>query len=206
MTKNKNSILYARTYGSVIHNTDPQNAWKFPTGPLIDRFGIPIGLKTFGLEEFNFSDFYRNQKWAYIPCYGSERSYPRPFVSELRLMYRILSQTKFCYKHYATLYNVKSFTNDEIDGIRNIIDPQLNQIYFREESNLYFGNNYPEYQLTIQEMLASNLIANNNNNRSFSVNVQYDDIEILKNPVICQCGGSYASNWYRRVQHNCYCN
>lgn len=206
MTKIKNSIFYARTYGSVIHETDPQNAWTFPTSPLMDRFGIPIGKQTFGLEEFNFSAFHRDLKWAYIPCYGSVSSYPRPFVSELRLMYRIPSQTKFCYKHYATLYNVKSFTNDEIDDIRNIIDPQLNQIYFTEEINLYFGDNYPEYQLTIQELLDSNLIANNNNNRSFLVNAQYENIEILEKPIICQCRASYASNWYRRVQHNSYCN
>jgi hypothetical protein len=199
-------MLFARTYGSLIHESEPQNTWKYPTGPLLDQFGVPIGKQTFGLEEFNFSDFYLNQKWAYIPCYGSIQSYPRPFVSELRLINRIPSETNFCYKHFATLYNVKSLMNDEIDGVRNIITPELNQIYFTEESNLFFGNNYPEFQLTIQEMLTSNLIANNNNNRSFLVNVQYDEIEILKNTVICQCGGSYASNWYRRVQYNCYCN
>ncbi len=199
-------MLFARTYGSVINESDPQNAWKYPTGPLLDRFGVPIGKQTFGLEEFNFSDFYLKQKWAYIPCYGSKKSYPRPFVSELRLMYRIPGVTSYCYKHYATLHNVKSLTNEESRGIRNNIAPQLDQIYFTNESQLFFGNNYAEFQSTIQSMLKSDLIANNTNNRSFLVNVEYEKIEILENPIICRCSGSYASNWYRNVDINCTCS
>jgi hypothetical protein len=199
-------MFFARTYGSVIHESVPQNAWRYPTGPLLDRFGVPIGKQTFGLEEFNFSDFYLKQKWAYIPCYGSARSYPRPFVSELRLMYRIPSVTNFCYKHYATLHNVKSLTNEVILGIRNNITSQFDQIYYTNESQLFFGNNYPEFQSTIQNMLASDFIANNTNNRSFLINVQYEKIEILENPIICRCGGSYASNWYTQVDINCTCN
>lgn len=36
--------IHARTYGSGIHLTDRQNAWKYPTGPFLDNFGITIIL------------------------------------------------------------------------------------------------------------------------------------------------------------------
>jgi len=198
-------IKFSRTYGSSIYKTDSKNAWKFPTGPLLDNFGVPIGNQTFGLEEFNFSDFYLQQKWAYIPCYGSARVYPRPFINELRLMFRIPSEEKFCYLHYATLFNVSSFVSGDIPQLRANILPMLNEIYFTPMANDFFGKNYHQYIKQINQMTHSNFIANNEDNNSFLVNTKYESIEILKNPIECKMRSNFASNWYKKIEYNCSC-
>lgn len=60
---------HARTYGSTIYLTDRHNAWKYPTGPVLDNFGVPIERQNFGLEEFNFNDTLLDLKLAYVPCF-----------------------------------------------------------------------------------------------------------------------------------------
>jgi hypothetical protein len=48
-------------------------------------------------------------------------------------------------------------------------------------------------------MFNSNLIADNENNSSFVVNVRYESLEILDNPVPCVMNANFASNWYENV-------
>ena len=48
-------------------------------------------------------------------------------------------------------------------------------------------------------MFNANLIADNENNSSFVVNVRYESLEILDNPVPCIMNAYYASNWYENV-------
>jgi hypothetical protein len=196
---------YARTYGSSIYDTDPQNAWKFPTGSLLDSFGVPIGNRTFGLEEFNFSNFYLQQKLAFIPCYGSARTYPRPFIEELRLIFRIPSKEKFCYFHYATMFNVTSLINYDIPKLRAIILPMIDEIYFTPKVYDFFGKDYEKYVKQIRQMSHSSFIANNEDNNSFLVSSKYESIDILKTPIKCKMRSNFASNWYENVEYNCLC-
>jgi hypothetical protein len=191
----------ARTYGSRIHESDPQNAWRFPTGPELDKFGVPIGNQNFGLEEFNFNPILLDYKLAYVPCFGSSRNYPRPHVSELRLIYRIINNANYNYIHYATLHNVKSLLNADIPNIRQLIEPHYNEIYLREECQVFFSNNYPEFEKRIIEMQNSNLIADNENNNSFLVNVEYESISILEKPTPCRMNSHFASNCYINVKY-----
>ena len=190
---------HARTYGSTIHEIDPHNAWKFPTGPMLDTFGVPIANQTFGLEEFNFNSILVNKQFAYIPCYGTHRTYPRPFVKELRLIYRVNNIENFNYLHYATLFNVRSLVNEDIPEIRRVLAPDFNTIYLSPECQDFFGINYAEYQIRIQHMFNANLIADNENNSSFVVNVRYESLEILDNPVPCVMNANFASNWFENV-------
>jgi hypothetical protein len=190
---------YARTYGSTIHEVDPLNAWKFPTGPIFDTFGVPIANQTFGLEEFNFNSILVNKQYAYIPCFGTHRTYPRAFVNELRLIYRVNGIQNFNYLHYATLFNVESMLNEDIPEIRIALQPYFNAVYLSQECENFFGLNYAEYQNHIQNMFNANFIANNENNNSFVVNVRYESLEILDNPVPCVMKSHYASNLYRNV-------
>ena len=197
-------LLYARTYGSILHPNNLNQVWQFPTGPILDIFGvkIPAQNKTFGLEEFNLNPFYIKNKMDYIPCYGTERCFPRPYVKELRLIYRIKDN---CYCHYATLYNVTSFTDNDINWLRPLIEPMLEEVYFRQESQQYFGADFPIFEKKIVEMCASNSIADNHNDNSFLVNVTYDRLEILDKPVYCKLNSHYASQWKISVEYPCNC-
>ena len=105
-------IRYARTYGSRLYPQNIEQAWQFPTGPELDTFGVqvPEEMKTFGLEEFNFNSVLQGLKLAYVPCYGTDRFYPRPFVDELRLMYLESRNPRGSYMHYATLFNVTIYS------------------------------------------------------------------------------------------------
>jgi len=195
---------YARTYGSILHPSKLNIAWKYPTGPAIDTFGVqvPINNRTFGLEEFNFNDFFLEEKIAYIPCYGTQRTYPRPNLKELKLVYKINSR---CFVHYATLYDVVSFRNNDIQNLRQIIFPQLNQIYFRQETQTFFGADYNEFQEIINRMCSSNLIADNHENSSFLINVKYKRIDILKKPVQCRINANFASQWFINAEYPSNC-
>ena len=195
---------YARTYGSKLHPNNLNQVWQFPTSPILDIFGvkIPAQNKTFGLEEFNLNSFYIKNKMAYIPCYGTARFYPRQTIDELRLIYRIKEN---CYCHYATLYKVKPFLNNDIPGLRQIIQPQLEQIYFRIESQLFFGEDSSRFQKKIQQMFASNLIADNQNDNSFLVNVKYERIEILDIPIYCKLNSYYAGQWKIKAENPSIC-
>ncbi len=202
--KHKIMIHYARTYGSIHHPNNLIEAWKYPTAPVLDSFGvtIPEQNKTFGLEEFNFNPLYLNEKIAYIPCYGTVRFYPRLFIEELRLIYRVKDT---CYCHYATLFNIVSFNNNEIVNLRQIINPELNQIYFSQESQGFFGADFTTFQRKIQEMYDSNSIADNQNDNSFLVNVKYERIEILDKPIYCKLNSHYAAQWKINVEYPCIC-
>ncbi len=189
---------YARTYGTTLKEKDRANAWQYPTGPLLDRFGILINKKTFGLEEFNFNSFYRNHKVAYVPCYGTKRFYQRPFIKELRLIFKTAPK---CYKHYATLYDVESFGDNDIPSLRDLIEQHLNEIYFTQQSQIFFGQDYPLFQKAITHSLGSNIIASNHDNSSFLVNLKYEKIEILKKPIQCGLKANYAGQWYRNVEY-----
>ncbi len=195
---------YARTYGSIHHPNNSQEALKYPTGPVNDIFGVPVPHqeRTFGLEEFNFHPLFLKEKIAYVPCFGSANTFPRPSVEELKLIYRVNAN---CYVHYATLSNVDSFTNDDIPNLRQLINPQMNQIYFRQESQAFFGADFPAFQKIIENMYASNFIANNQNNASFLINVRYKKIEILEKPVSCKLNSHFAGNWYINVQYPSTC-
>ena len=185
----------ARTYGSTMHLININEAWKFPTSPLIDNFGIiiPFQNKSFGLEEFNFTSFYINKKVAYIPCFGSYHFFPRPYVDELMLIYRV-EDNKFC--NYATMYKVRQIIDNEIDSYREVINPQIDNIYFSNETKLFFNNDIENFKIKINNMLNASSIANNNVYNSFLVNVEYNEINILETPKYLTLNSFYASQWF----------
>ncbi len=190
-------IRYARTYGSRLYPHNIDEAWQFPTGPELDTFGveIPEEMKTFGLEEFNFNKKLIDLKLAYVPCYGTERTYPRPFVDELHLMYLDSRNPRGCYMHYATLYNVQPILDIEIAPIRLNLDNDFENIYLRNEVATYFGEDFQNFVKIISEMRDSDLVASNQNNRSFLVNVRYEELVILDKPMGCQNNSQMASQW-----------
>jgi hypothetical protein len=196
---------YARTYGTSQQLDNWNSAWQYPTAPPLDNFGVPVPnqMRTFGLEEFNFNPFLLNEKIAYVPCYGTHRFYPRPFEQELRLIFKI---NNICYLHYATLYNVYSLQDNEIPTLRAILQPEMANIYLRQESALFFGADYPSFQNTIDNMYNSPFIASNQDNSSFLVNVKYERIDILKKPVYCKPPNHYASQWYINVEYPANCH
>ncbi len=197
---------YARTYGSIHHPNNIEVAWKYPTDPICDNFGVkvPNANKTFGLEEFNFSDFFLMEKIAYVPCYGTRIRYPRPSIEELRLVYKASNN---CFVHYATLYDAVSFNDNDIRNLRQVLNSRLNEIYFNQNTQNYFGVDFPVYQKIIRGMHASNLIADNHRNSSFLINVKYKRIEILKKPIHCGINSNFASQWFINVEYpsNCGC-
>jgi hypothetical protein len=201
-------VRYARTYGSRLYPQNIDQSWQFPTGPELDTFGVPVPekMKTFGLEEFNFNNKLMDIQLAYVPCYGTERTYPRPFVDELHLMYLDRRNPRGCYMHYATLYNVQSLRNEDIKSVRPLLVPNLDEIYFRAEVQQYFGNDMGNFNGIIRAMLNSNIIASNQNNKSFLVNVRYEKIEILDKPVCCQNNNQMASQWKKNMIYPSDCN
>jgi hypothetical protein len=192
-------IVYARTYGSRNHPGCMDQSWKFPTNPEQDIFGVRISNNiTFGLEEFNFNEILQEQKLAYVPCYGTEQFRPRPQVCQLRLLYKIENMgTRYC--HYATLYNVTQLYDSEITPIQKLIDNKFDDIYLGKESNELFGNQFDAYEKQITRMYNSRTIANNQDRSSFIVNLRYEQLEILKNPLYCNLRSHYASQWKRNV-------
>lgn len=191
---------FVRTYGTSLPQPNWNLAWQFPTAPPLDVFGVqvPNQLLTFGLEEFNFNPFLLKEKIAYVPCYGTSRFYPRPFVPELRLIFKVNNS---CYCHYATLYNIYSLENNDIPAYVTLLQPQLANIYFRQESIRFFGADFAAFEGIIQNMYQSPIIADNDNNTSFLVNVKYERMEILDNPVYCRPSIHYASQWYINVEY-----
>jgi len=190
---------HARTYGLGIYITDRQNAWKYPTGPVLDNFGVPVESQNFGLEEFNYNDTLLDLKLAYVPCFGTSKSYSRPDIKELRLLYRVENNGVYNYVHYATLFGVQSLLNEDIHQVREVLTPNFESIYLRQECADFFGDNYPIYEKKIREMLNSNLIAANDDNNSFLVNVKYDKLEYLDKPNAVKMNSHFASNWYLKV-------
>jgi len=197
--------IYTRTYGSVVHLNNPNLAWQYPTQPLLDKFGIPINKLTFGLEEFNFNPFLVENKMAYIPSFGTFRTYPRSPIKELRLMYRIQSAQRFCYVHYATLHNVIAFLDNDIPYLHNLLTPQIPLIYFRPESHQFFGQDFPLFEQKINDLNNSQFIASNHLNSSFLVNAKYEKLEVLSKSVKCNLRASFASNLYKDVIYPCNC-
>lgn len=195
---------YARTYGSSNHPNNLETAWKYPTGPVMDNFGVSVinANKTFGLEEFNMNDCFLKNKIAYVPCYGTKRFYPRPPIEELKLVYKVNIN---CFVHYATLYDVVSFTNEDIPTLKHILNSLLNEIYFNQETQYFFGVDFPAYQKIINGMYESNLIADNQGNSSFLVNVKYNKFDILKKPIHCRLNSNFASQWFINAEYPSNC-
>lgn len=194
-------IKYVRTYGSRNHPNNLEKAWKFPTTPEQDVFGIRISNNlTFGLEEFNFNNFLKNNMLAYVPYYGRALANPRPAVSELRLLYKVeLIGNRYC--HYATLYNVIQLTDRDIPQIQELIENEFDEIYLGKESKELFGNQFDAYENQITRMFNSRTIANNQDRSSFIVNLRYEKLEIIEKPLYCHLNAHYAGNWYNNVIH-----
>ena len=192
-------IRYARTYGSKLFPEKTEEAWQFPTGPSADIFGVkvPDANKTFGLEEFNFNNKLRELKLAYVPCYATARTYPRQNnVKELKLIFKTSGR---CHLHYATMFDVNPIMNKEIKELRNLIDKWMNEIYFQQKSQEFFGIDFEEFKNIINRMKGSELIAENHNNSPFLVNVRYKKLEILKTPIICELNPRNANQWKIQV-------
>ncbi len=188
-------IRYARTYGSKNYLTNPNEAWQYPTGPILDNFGVTVqGLNnTFGLEEFNFNPFYKKSKIAYIPCYGTANYYPRVNkLDELRLIFKLNGR---CHFHYATLFNVSCILNTEIMNLRNEIAPHFNDIYLSNNSRSFFGEDFEVFSEIINNMNSSDVIAANHISSPFLVNVRYEKLEILKSPILCEANPGYVNQW-----------
>jgi hypothetical protein len=198
-------IRCARTYGSKNYPDNLNEAWQYPTGPSTDTFGVPVQElnKTFGLEEFNFNPFFLKEKIAYVPCYATARSFPRPNLKELRLIYKTSGR---CHVHYATMHDVTPILNDGINTIRAWIEPMMNQIYFNQHSKAFFADDFQHFEKIINRMKASNLIASNHNHSPFLVNVYYSELEILDEPIFCELNPSNVNQWKIRVDIPGNCN
>ena len=153
---------------------------------------VPDANKTFGLEEFNFNPYFLKERIAYIPCFATARTYPRPNLKELRLIYKIDGR---CHIHYATLYNVTSILNENISSHRNWIDPMMNEIYFNKNSQEFFGDDFEQFAKIINQMKDSNVIASNHNHSPFLINVRYQEIEILKKGIPCEVNPNNVNQW-----------
>jgi hypothetical protein len=186
-------IRYARTYGSKLFPEKPEEAWQFPTGPVADIFGVPVTIsnKTFGLEEFNFSKILRDLKLAYVPCYGNAR-FPRPFINELHLIFKTEGRNHI---HYATLHNVTPITDEEICEIRKLLQSHIHEIYFNASAQELFQNDFSRFQDQIQFMSNQNRIAANQINASFLVNLRYEELTILKDPINLDVSPGRVGQW-----------
>jgi hypothetical protein len=187
-------IRYARTYGSENYPENINQTWQFPTGPAPDNFGVPVPEvnKTFGLEEFNFNPYFLKEKIAYVPCFGTTRYYPRPYLKELRLIYKTGGR---CHMHYATLFEVTSILDEEIPAYRNQIEPLMHEIYFEQQTQDFFGKDFQYFAKIIERMKNSNAIASNNDNTPFLVNVTYKKLVILKTPIPCELNPKNVNQW-----------
>jgi hypothetical protein len=191
-------IRYARTYGSINYPNAIQQAWLYPSGPLADTFGVPVSdaNKTFGLEEFNFNPHFLKEKIAYVPCYATARSFPRPNLKELRLIYKTSGR---CHVHYATMHDVTPILNAHIDSIRDWIEPMMHEIYFNHHSQSFFGDDFQNFVKIIDHMKGSNLIGSNHNHTPFLVNVRYSKLEVLEKPVVCELTPNNVNQWKIQV-------
>ncbi len=187
-------IRYARTYGSKNYPDNLNEAWQYPSGPSPDTFGVPVpdARKTFGLEEFNFSKILRELKFAYVPCYGNARFFPRPFIKELHLIFKTEGRDHI---HYATLHNVTSIKDEEICEIRKLLQSHIHKIYFNASAQEFFQNDFSRFQDQIQFMSNQNRIAANQINASFLVNLRYEELTILKEPVSLDVYPGYVGQW-----------
>lgn len=187
-------IRYARTYGSRLFPRNISDAWQFPTDPAPDNFGVPVPESniTFGLEEFNFNPYFLKEKIAYIPCFATFRTYPRPNLKELKLIYKTAGR---CHMHYATLYHVTPILNENINSHRNWINPMMNEIYLNKKSQDFFGDDFEQFAKIINQMKNSNIIASNHNHSPFLINVRYQEIEILKKGIPCEVNPNNVNQW-----------
>ncbi len=187
-------IRYARTYGSRLFPEKTEDAWQFPTGPVVDTFGVPIPIanKTFGLEEFNFNEILKKLNLAYVPCFGNAKFYPRPKINELNLIFKTGGRDHY---HYATMRNVTPILNKEISDVRKLLEPYLNEIYFNHETHDFFKNDFENFQNQIHFMFKQNSIAANQNNASFLVNLRYEELAILKEPVNLDVYSGRVGQW-----------
>jgi hypothetical protein len=194
-------IRYARTFGNQNYPQNMIEAWKYPTAPIGDTFGIPVEIlnKTFGLEEFNFSKKLRELKLAYIPCYGNARFYPRPFIQELHLIFKTEGRNHI---HYATLHNVTSILNSEINQLKSILKPNLDELYFNIGTRNFFEEDFSRFQDQINFMFERDVVAANQLNASFLVNVRYEKLSILNNSVTLNVFPGYVGQWKVNVIHN----
>lgn len=94
---------------------------------------------------------------------------------------------------------MKSLLNEDIHQVREVLTPNFQSIYLRQECADFFRDNYPIYEKRIREMLNSNLIAANDDNNSFLVNVKYDKLEYLDKPKAVVMNSHFAANWYLNV-------
>jgi hypothetical protein len=193
-------IRYARTYGSQNYPENVIEAWQYPTGPIQDTFGVPV-LKlnrSFGLEEFNFNPFFLEEKMAYVPCYATKRYYQRPALDELRLIFNVSGHSHI---HYATLYGVSAITDTEIPNLRALINPFFNEVYLNSNVQNFFGNDFDNYKKIISRMYLSEIIAANNIHSPFLINVRYERLELLKNPIACRVIPNNVNQWKTNVHY-----
>lgn len=169
--------MRAKTYFSSNNFTAPQN---------LSTFGIQIGKKNprfLGLEEFNFIDIIKEYKYndlhiAYLPCFQSKRNSEFDYI-KLFFYNHDTKQTI----HYATIYNVKQITSDNISIIRKeLTDKGLCE---QIENSSEFRNNYNEHfddALKIwKDNFKSNVIIAKNGEKRFIVNTFYKKIEFCYN-------------------------
>jgi hypothetical protein len=191
-------IRYARTYGSKLFPEKTEVAWQFPTGPAADSFGvtIPKANKTFGLEEFNFNKILRELKLAFVPCYGNAIFYARPTIKELNLIYKIEGRV---HAQYATLRNVTPILDKEISDVKKLLAANLSDIYFNRETQIFFNDDFENFRNQINFMFNRDSIAANQIKASFLVNLRYEDLTILKNPVVLDVYPGLVGQWKANV-------
>lgn len=169
--------MRAKTYLSSNNFTAPQN---------LSTFGIQIGKtnpKFLGLEEFNFIEIIKEYKYndlhiAYLPCFQSKRNSEFDYIK----LFFYDDDTKQSI-HYATIYNVRQITIDNISTIRKELKDKGLLEYIK--NSLEFKNNYSEHfneALKIwEDNFNSNVIIANKGEKRFIVNTFYKRIEFCHN-------------------------
>lgn len=175
------------------------NGFTSPQG--LSTFGIKINqdknLQYLGLEEFNFSKEYLDNKIAYIPAFASETYNYK--IDKLDLFYLNTELSPHQTFHYATLYEVNRISGlDYINDIRSKL-LQSNLIweaFYNKEFRNAYGNNFNEaFKSWVDRLLYfNNIDALGDEQGRFVVNIRYESIEIFANPLKTEWGNMYRAN------------
>ena len=103
--------------------------------------------------------------------------------------------------HYATLHGVSSITNTEIPNLRALVNPFFDEIYLNRNVQNFFVDDFDNYKKIISRMYLSEIIAANNIHSPFLINVRYERLELLKNPIACRVIPNNVNQWKTNVNY-----
>ena len=84
--------------------------------------------------------------------------------------------------------------------MRNQIIPVIENIYFGQQTQDFFGVDFENFVTTLNRMRDSDIIASNHDHSPFLVNVRYKKLEILKNPISLKTNPRNVNQWKINVE------